>query len=356
MEASIIEPTCEKIFGYAYPKDIKIGIDGLMGNFSDRETSHKASWAYMLKNQIKSLGYSNVEVLHKNKSWDDFDVMVIDWGMEFKGVFNVFGGASDEIYERLQQLLRFNKKQKILNHSNLVSAHRPFPDVAGFVSGRLKTGTKLFKTLNPEDFKGIKSLHFDHVFKSDKVCFGDSHILSAYHPGYMIFRNDGLTLHGALNRKIKTLIPSWTKQLVVYLGNIDVRHHLCRQQNPEVAMKVLALDYQTQLLTLQDDGIDIKVIGLLPIEHEDRKLPKTGYYEGTPFAGSRENRTYLKEWFNEIMKMACHKYNWTFQGWPEEWHQMDPKDYAEIHMEKPKSVHIRRSSYLFDWETGRKRF
>ena len=329
-------------------KNKKIAIDGLMRNFSNKMTSHKSSWAYMLKNQLQYIGY-NANVLHKNDPWSEYDVIILDWGMEFKGTFNVFGGANNDLYYRLKQLLDYN--------GEIISANIPFPDISNFIKTRLKTGTSLFKTLDPENFK-LKLIDikwFDHVFESPNVCFGDSHILSAYHPGYMIFRNDGLTLHSALDKKIKNFIPSFTEKLIIYLSSIDIRHHLLRLypniDDAIVAQSFQLIEFEKQLKELNLKYI--KIIKILPIEFENRKLPKTGYYKNKPFWGNINDRSKLVEYTNNFFENISLKNNWETYSWPENWYNIDPKKFAEEYMEKPKSIHLGRHSYIYNFDTSK---
>lgn len=81
---------------------MKIAIDQVVGTVSPRATSHKGGWAYLWANQLKhyfkQLGADDVEikVLHNEESWDGYDLIYLDHGMEFNGEsLNLFGGAQD---------------------------------------------------------------------------------------------------------------------------------------------------------------------------------------------------------------------------------------------------------------------
>jgi hypothetical protein len=334
------------------PKELTIGIDGLTGPFSDRLTSHKGAWPKLLKSQLRHLGY-DAKVLTKKDRWEDFDVMVIDWGMEFRGTFNVFGGASDELAARLEQFLDYKGK--------LVSAHILMPPIAKFVEDRLRTGTPRFKKLSvlPFHVKQKEFDYFDHVFENDKLVLGDSHSVSAYRPGYMISRNDGATLYGTLfnkglasyiGEKDETVPFHDIKDLVIYFGNIDVRHHLMRQGDPVLAVEELCAELERQLLNLNLERVTI--VHTIPVEHEERKLPKTGFYKGTPFFGHREDRAVLGHHFNTLITDMVNSHsndNWHFEAWPRSWYEMDPTQFAITCMEKPGSVHLSQSSYMHSW-------
>lgn len=320
--------------------DIKIAIDGLVGNFSPRVTSHKGSWPLLLKSQLNHIGFNDVEVLYKNQEWKAYDVVVIDWGMEFRGTFNLFGGVTDELSNRVNQV--FN--------TNVVSAHIPCPDLGEFVRSRRKSSKSV--VFNQLDDKALTKFsenvdYFEQVFENDRLVFGDSHSVSIYRPGYMISRNDGLTLYGALKRGLSSYISSSVRDLVLYLGNIDLRFHLFRQTDPIEAVDKLLDDLTEQLsrLSLQQ----VTLVGLLPIEHEERKLPGTGLYMDQPFFGSREERAALGMYFNERLSYICDHKGWKMENWPSDWYDMDPKEFAETHMEAKQSVHLRRSSYMYEW-------
>ena len=134
-----------------------------------------------------------------------------------------------------------------------------------------------------------------------------------------------------------------------YFGNIDVRHHLLRQSDPEQAIRDLAKKYYEQLRNL--DLAKVSVYELLPIEHESRVLPKTGYYKGTPFYGSWDQRNTARLVFKDEMRKLCAQGSVNLIEW------VDPllNEKGELDfecMEKPKSVHLSRNSYPH-WQ-GRK--
>ena len=78
-----------------------------------------------------------------------------------------------------------------------------------------------------------------------------------------------------------------------------------------------------------------------PIEFEGRKLPKTGYYKGHPFAGTRYERVMMLQRIEETMDMV----SMNKVMWPEEWKCMDPELYAKEKMENMSSVHISPECY-----------
>ncbi len=131
--------------------NIRVGISALVGKLSSKLTSHKSGWAFHLANQLKHAGYSSVSVITDNSAWkaDDFDVILIEHGMEFKGNFNIFGGANDDLYHQIIRMFAPGIR--------MYSLHHDMPCVGTLIEKRLKTGSDLFKTLEVqiEDAKVI---------------------------------------------------------------------------------------------------------------------------------------------------------------------------------------------------------
>jgi hypothetical protein len=221
------------------------------------------------------------------------------------------------------------------------------------IQTRLKAGTDLFKTLEDRIEEATELCtniqRVDHVDKTEKLCFGDSHSFGMYQEGYMCQRHDGLTMHGALKRGLQSYVYPWIKSLTVYMGNIDVRHHLMRQPNPANSVKTLLKKYEEELIGL---GIsDIEIVHVLPIENESRPLPKTGYYKGTPFMGTWSERTELVKQINEGIDDMAERNNWKVYKHPEVYFNAIGELTFDV-MEKPKSVHISREYYRWNMETN----
>jgi hypothetical protein len=123
-----------------------------------------------------------------------------------------------------------------------------------------------------------------------------------------------------------------------------------RQDKPAEVLKKMVLDYENQLLQLQERGIkEIEVIQALPIENESRKLPKTGYYKGTPFAGTWAERTELVKQFNRAIDEMCERNGWDCYMHPDAYLNSLGELSFDV-MEKPKSVHLAREFYRWDLE------
>jgi hypothetical protein len=187
------------------------------------------------------------------------------------------------------------------------------------------------------------------IKRTNKVVAGDSHAICMYRPGWHVNSVPFKTLHGALKEGLSTFIQPHHEIAEFYFGNIDVRHHLMRQSNPEEATRDLAKRYYEQLSQL--DLAKVYAYELLPIENESRALPKTGYYKGTPFYGDWASRETVRLIFKDEMKKLCAQGSVNFIEWTDYLkNEKGELDFA--HMEKPKSVHLSRNSYPH-WQ-GRK--
>lgn len=325
--------------------NISIAIAILVGKFSDRLSSHKSAWPFMLANQLTNAGYKNVKVITTTtEDWNKYDRIILDHGMEFKGSFNIFGGANDDLYTQLNRLFCGVK---------MYSMHHEMPNIGELISKRLKTGTDLFKTLESriEEATEICSYisRIDHIEKTNKLCFGDSHSFSMYTPGYMVNRNDGLTMFGSTKAGFSEYVYPWINELRVYLGNIDIRHHLLRQEKPAESLKKILQSYEAELKKLNIKNIE--VIQALPIENESRKLPKTGYYKDTPFAGTWAERTEMVNQINQGIELMCDRNGWSVYKHPTVYKNGLNELSFDV-MEKPKSVHLAREYYRWDLESN----
>jgi hypothetical protein len=330
---------------YEKDKSVKIGVSAIVGKISKHISSHKAGWPTMIVNQLRQAGYENVTLIHDQKTdWSDLDVILIEHGMEFKGTFNIFGGANDELYDQVKRI--FTKGVRIY------SLHIDMPPIGKLIKERHRTGTEQFRTLleRADEANEICSTSIprvDFIEKTDKLVFGDSHCFSTYRPGWMVSRNDGLTMHGALNRGLSTYVFPWVKELIVYMGNIDVRHHLMRQQNPLKSVDEMIESLKQQLLALNLESITLTEV--LPIENVSRKIPKTGWYKKMPYFGTWEERTAISKYINIKLTLLALENGWSVYKVPEVFtNEVDELDFNV--MEKPQSVHISREFHYWDYE------
>jgi len=227
------------------------------------------------------------------------------------------------------------------------------PDIGKFAESRMKSCSQMWSELDTKRLSEIcaNTATLDLTLESDTFVLGDSHSVSAYKPGANISRNDGKTLFGVLKEGMQNYIPEGTKHLISYFGNIDIRHHLGRQADPMFSAITLAEDYIKHLETLNIPKIT--VVALLPIEYEERRIPKTGWHKGTPFIGTQKARTEIMIGFNQVARRLCKEKGFEFKEWPSHWYTTHPKEFADKYMEKPGSVHLSRQYYHYDLDTGK---
>ena len=314
-----------------------LALDFVGGKLTDSEYSHKNGWAMMRACQLSDALGEEVKVL-RGESWDNYDKVFLYHGMEFQGSLNLFGGATEEsakFYERIAT-----------TKTKLISLDIDMPDYGELCKGRLKACDDYWRNINWDvvsaKCKTIGSV--THPFESDALVVGDSHAFSVYQRGYNVIRKDARTLRGVLKKTIRKEImdhgidPGTINTLTTYYGNIDIRHHLMREANPAAAIDELITEYEKQLKELNIE--EIEVVCPLPIEDESRRLPKTGYFEGTPFYGSQEARSQLVDYMGGKIIEMCVNNGWRVYEWPMDWYTVSPLAFMQTYMERPKSVHL----------------
>lgn len=305
----------------------KVAMLGVLTNLGTRLYSHNAGWTYVTKNILSNkLGY-NVDVISNTDDFDQYDVLIINEGVNFKpGVFNFFGGVQDRQIEALKKFSTY--KGDVLHLNQFADYTIPckkrkdlsvYADLT-FPKGRVIDVTKYF----------------------DSIIVGDSHSVSAFKPGKTINRLDGKTLNGALNIGLENLIPGEQKNVQFYFGNIDVRFHFKRFGGIKAVDSIINR-YKEQLIHLKQKGYSITLTHLIPIENESRKIPGTGKYLGQNFFGSKEERSEYVRHFNNLIDLLAEE----LQLNVEKWHNLDYDCLSFDDMESKQSVHIRPSSYMY---------
>ena len=309
--------------------------------------SHRAAQAAIYAEQL-SAEFGNV---HLDRTGDihpdpgSFDQVYTYHGNDWFGSLNLFGGMKN--YSNIDKLIRYSKLK-----APVYSLWIDHPKYSEMLKPRLDGD------IHPDwhlvDWENLKKLEdtastVREIETTNRAVAGDSHAICMYRPGWFVNSVPFKTLHGAIKEGLQTFIEPHHEIAEFYFGNIDVRHHLCRRPNPEQAARDLAKKYYEQLYQL--DLAKVYAYELLPIEHESRILPKTGYYKGTPFYGLWEQRNKCRLVFKDEMKKLCAQGGVNFIEW------VDPllNERGELDfecMEKPKSVHLSRNSYPH-WQ-GRK--
>ncbi len=330
-------------------------IDDLLTPFTSRIHSHRSSWPRMQRCMIKGNGRNAELAFGDNLVIEKADVWVISHGMEFKGNYNLNGGWLPEHKQRL--LLLIDKGPEAV-----ISLERPLPDLVGLLRPR---AVKTEHDLTEDQWSAVQNVVDNARVITNKelepyatrIVLGDSHSVARYRSDSLILRNDGLTLHGLLTRGIDSYLEAedfgFIDELVIQAGNIDIRHHLMRQVDPRASINELMNKLWLQTADLVDRGLvgSVEITAPYPIESEQRKLPKTGYYKGTPFYGSWQEREDLREFMTDEMLARFPK----VKEWPSEWFEVSPEEYADTYMEKPRSVHLSPAHYEWDLEKNEAR-
>jgi hypothetical protein len=309
--------------------------------------SHRAAQAAIYANQLEESGYD----VHLDRTGDihpdlhSFKEIFVYHGNDWGGSLNLFGGMKN--YGNIDNLIRYSRFM-----GTVYSLWIDHPKYSEMLEPRMKGD--FHPDWHKVDWDNLKRIEqtaitVTEINRTNRAVTGDSHAICMYRPGWFVNSVPFKTLHGALKEGLSTFIQPHHEIAEFYFGNIDVRHHLMRQPNPEQATRDLANRYYEQLSQL--DLAKVYAYELLPIENESRALPKTGYYKGTPFYGDWASRETVRLIFKDEMKKLCAQGSVNFIEWVD--YLMNDKGELDFeHMEKPKSVHLSRNSYPH-WQ-GRK--
>lgn len=310
-----------------------------LGPISNKIHSHKAAQGIIYADQLKNAGYDVTINLVNNKVYDysPYDEVYVYHGSDWSGNLNLFGGI--QAYPN-KDFVKALSEFKGTVKSILIE----FPDYAKMFQDRL---TKANLTWDV-DWDNLSAMTKAEVVDPNKIksyrniSFGDSHAISMYRPGWENISVPFSTLHGSINRGFEMLFDFYEKEeydyIETYFGNIDIRHHLCRFDDPILEAQKLAKRYVDEITRIGDKyNAKVTVWEPLPIENESRKVPKTGWYKGTPFYGTWQERTDVRNAF--IDALNCDVYRWT-ENLVNEKGELDFQ-----YMEKPQSIHLSRAAY-----------
>lgn len=326
-------------------------VDDIVGSFSERIYSHKSAWPRMQTCMLEDRHGPTAMAFGDKDAVFHGDVWAVSHAMEFNGeAYNLFGGWNEKVMARVARLLELDVDQ-------VISLERSIPDLQKLLRPRADK-TDLNFTDHEwgriSQFQHCASVHHDDLVNGrERIVLGDSHSISRYRSRSLVLRNDGLTMHGLAKRGINSYLDGRvTKNLVLQVGNVDIRHHLCRQPDPRESIDTMLKELRHQADKLIDDGtIDqIELTSPYPIEHEQRKIPKSGWYKGEPFHGTRKQRDEVRKYMTEQMGKLFDVHHW-----PRMWYEIDPQEYALRYMEKPQSVHLSPGFYEWDLEKNQSR-
>lgn len=304
-----------------------VGLVSIMGNVGSTLNSQGGGYGLI---QTKMLfdehPHDTVDVNPPPSTWGNYDLLYICEGVNFvEGSFNVPGGPQPLHTEKMKAIAEFKGE---LRYSNSLFDFNKF-------NQRLKVeGT--FPDINRVSW--YSNTFLAHGLQSRKGVIGDSHALSVWRPGHSLDFTAGRTLHGFLKRETVEEINSRFDEVTLYFGNIDLRFHLMRQENPMQA----TADLFNRYIEFAKQLNKATLVELLPVEHESRKIPGTGLYKKQPFFGTRSERMQLREIANEIINNS----GLEVIQWPTEWIDEDGTKMLEI-LEMKQSVHLRPKHYPF---------
>lgn len=312
------------------------GIASLNGSLTLSPHSHRSAWAKFRADQQAKAGHM-VTIIDKPHEIDPtkFDEISLYWGMEFGGTLNLFGGANSDNAKRL------GIPRDWVGKTVISSLDIEMPDVPALMRLRYEKGDEDWRQVCDDDllaeaYKSARYLVQPHL---PDLIVGDSHALSMYSGKEHVARHDGKTAHGA-SSTLHDLIPYFDAEtIVLYFGNIDIRHHICREAGwrENVPKTVVELVQGIKQIDLQQD---VTLIAPMPIENEARKIPGTGHYRGTPFFGAWAERNDARKYWTDLLVYYAGLEGWKVLGWDEAYWCNGAGELDFERMERPGSVHL----------------
>lgn len=314
-----------------------------ISNIPRLKNSHVLGWSLVWADQL------NARIDHACSPAIGLDKTVyIEHGVNFGGTLNLFGGATKDIFDRIN---------RVAAHPNVVSLDFDMPDWGAQLKKRIGAPTTYVGITEQwcdalsKRLSTVKSLKQEQLLtvsnKFDGISVGDSHTPAFSRSTDIVLRENGKTLYGTLKRGLITEFRGLKPfgNITFCYGSIDVRHHILRHQN--FNLDDMLDEYVRQAVMIQKEHkCDISFTAPVPVEYEERRLPKTGYFKGTPFFGPRQDRLDLT--YRIIEGLNKRRVN-VIQP-PKDWYEMDGEKYAKTYMENSSSVHISPQYYRReDW-------
>ena len=314
-----------------------------ISNIPKLKNSHVLGWSQVWSDQLDAAIDNACSPNIANAT-----TVYIEHGVNFGGTLNLFGGATKEIFDRIN---------RVAAHPNVVSLDFDMPAWGEQLKKRIGAPTTYVGITEQwcdaltKRLSTVQSLKQEDLLKVqpklDGITVGDSHSPAFSRATDIVLRENGKTLYGTLKRGLITEFRGLKPfgNVTFCYGSIDVRHHILRHEN--FNLDDMLDEYVRQAVMIQRQyGCDISFTTPVPVEYEERRLPKTGYFKGTPFFGSRQDRLDLT--YRIIEGLNKRKTNVIMP--PEEWYKMDGEKYAKTYMENSSSVHISPQYYRRnDW-------
>lgn len=276
------------------------------------------------------------------------EVLYLDHGVNFGGSLNLFSGFDDKLEKRINNFLQA---------SVIYSLDIDMPDYGAMLKKRKDVDDKEWCDTISEKCRSAITLRSSQLFQP-WISIGDSHTAAYSPPSSAVIKTDGLTLNGQIETSFEYVKRHLTDTMdnrprgrplhgvTMSFGNIDIRHHLVRlfpdiNDRNEAVMDMLRKWKIFGEIIKTDMGIEVEYSTPWPIEYEERKLPKTGYYKDQPFWGTRDERIQtLKCWIHQMDRFKMNRVRY-----PEEWLSMNGERYAKDKMESVSSVHLSPEVY-----------
>lgn len=322
---------------------------------SKNMSSHRAAQAVIYADQLKN---NNIPItvnmtmeLYKS-DFNEYDTLYIYHGNDWSGSLNLFGGLYE--FPHIYNTVNFSKFK-----GKVYSLNIKCPDYYSMLKHKFNLCKEkqkehlihpLWNDLDWDNLKRIineaETIDPNMLNITQSIVIGDSHAISLYRPGWMMNSVQYKTLYGALNIGLnKFLLNTFLKfeNIDLYFGNIDIRHHLMRRDNPEEATRLLVNRYFDQAAEL---NANVTIYEPLPIENIKRSIPKTGWYKNQPYYGTWEQRDNIRNIFIDQCIQRSKDTNVKFYQWNN--YMKNNKGELDFkYMETPKSVHLSREYYPF---------
>ena len=322
-------------------------------------SSHRGAQGVIYGDMIHEKGEEEVVIDIGAKMIDDFnefDRLYIYHGNDWSNSLNLYGGMDKFPYASNIKNISFFKGE-------VISLCHDIPDYHYLLSKKIRLSRKANCSILEDflriDFDNLLSIQkkakiVKHPYLTSKITVGDSHDISMYRPGWSVNTIPFKTLFGALKKGLLNFVTEpyvgtsiEAEEIELYFGNIDVRHHLCRQSDQRVVLEELVTEYVKQAIELRKTLTRVKKITiceLLPIEDESRIIPKTGMYNNRGFCGSWSDRNAAREQFGKLCEKLCTSNGLYFKKWTN--YLLNDKGQLDFsHMEYKRSVHLSRMSY-----------
>lgn len=309
--------------------------------------SHRGAQGVIYASMLHESG-ENVVVNFSGKIEDhnQYDRMYVYHGSDWNGSMNLYGGVKGFPY--VGNTLNFSKFK-----GEVISLGLDFPPYHEMIKSKIEASTSKDKEVQPEwfqvDIDNLERMYreatrLDTIISHPRQVVGDSHAICMYRPGWMVNSVPYQTLHGALKKGLDTFIEPELDSVELYFGNIDIRHHLCRIGDDFIKNAYdLADRYLAAAQELKYDHIGL--YEPLPIETEDRRVPKTGYYDGRPFTGTWKERDDVRRAFADRLESKSSG-RVKLIRWVD--YLMNSNGMLDTKfMERPQSVHLSREHYPY---------